>query len=122
MPNYKFYRCNRLLSTESFDSVMKGPDLKLKAGHFIFLVASNELSFGRLGLVIPKKRLSKATLRNYLKRQIREAFRLNKDLFKGFDLVVILRAPIKSSDLPAVRSLLNNSMLSFSKSTLKYSA
>ena len=52
----------------------------------------NSLGFSRLGITIPKRIVSKAAVRNKLKRYLREAYRQNKHWIKGgFDLVVTFR-------------------------------
>lgn len=65
---------------------------KFSSYHFVVLARTNSANIARIGISI-SKRVGSAVYRNYLKRRIREAFRLNKELFKGnaLDLVVIVR-------------------------------
>lgn len=52
----------------------------------------NSLDYNRLGIIVAKKRVKKASSRNCLKRLVREAFRLNKsNLPKGFDIIVNIK-------------------------------
>ncbi len=49
---------------------------------------ANKLDFSRFTVVVSKKVSKKATERNYLKRQLREIFRLNKQKIKiGYDII-----------------------------------
>lgn len=48
----------------------------------------NGLDVARLGLVVGKKVAKQAVRRNFIKRSIRETFRLNHDRLIGFDFVV----------------------------------
>lgn len=52
-------------------------------------------SLTRLGLVVPKKLAKAASLRNAIKRQGREAFRLYPLRASSFDLVLRLCRPVK---------------------------
>lgn len=55
-------------------------------------ILNNRLPYSRLGIIVSKKLVKKATRRNRLKRLIREAFRLNKpQLPKGLDIIVNLK-------------------------------
>jgi ribonuclease P protein component len=65
---------------------------RLKTPHFGFNYAENELPYHRLGLVV-QKRFWHAVNRNWIKRQLREWFRLHKHLLPlpGKDIVIIAR-------------------------------
>ena len=57
----------------------------------------NDLAFSRVGFVV-SKRIGGAVQRNRLKRQMREAVRLQGAALRpGFDLVFIARQPIKEA-------------------------
>lgn len=57
----------------------------------------NNEPHARLGLVIPKKQARAAVLRNAIKRQARELFRLRRAGLPPFDLVLRLAKPVGSS-------------------------
>ncbi|MDP7536257.1 MAG: ribonuclease P protein component [Methylococcales bacterium] len=59
--------------------------------YFTVLARKNELDFPRLGLVIAKKNIKKATNRNKIKRMIRESFRTEQHLLGAIDFVVLTR-------------------------------
>lgn len=58
----------------------------------------NGLDRARLGLVIPKKQAPTAVLRNAIKRQAREIFRLRRNTLPSVDLVLRLTQKIALSD------------------------
>lgn len=47
----------------------------------------NALDYARLGLVVSKKMARRAVDRNYMKRVLREKFRLNQHVLAGLDIV-----------------------------------
>jgi ribonuclease P protein component len=69
-------------------------DRKRSASDDVLIVygVENGLDHPRLGISISRKKVRRATVRNRIKRLIREAFRLNKaKLPTGIDLVVLPR-------------------------------
>ena len=50
--------------------------------------AANGEAFARLGIVVGKRVAPRAVDRNYLKRLVRETFRLTQREWAGFDLLV----------------------------------
>ena len=54
---------------------------------------NNVQGFARLGLVVSKKVAKRANRRNYMKRTLREWFRLNRHRLDSSDLVVRVRRP-----------------------------
>ena len=55
-----------------------------------FYVSPNNLSYGRLGLVISKKVSKSSVARHRLARVLREGFRQHCLFLSGFDIVVLL--------------------------------
>ena len=64
------------------------------------MAVDNNTELARLGLVVPKKNISKAVERNKIKRLIRESFRLRKERLKGKDVVVFVK---KQFDIKQVK-------------------
>lgn len=82
-----FRRAHRLLKTDEFSSVFH---LRNARSNNLFQVYArpNGLAHARLGLVVGKKVAKRANRRNYIKRTVREWFRLNKHALPPMDFVV----------------------------------
>ena len=55
------------------------------------VIRGNGLQHPRLGLALAKKNIAHATMRNRIKRQIRESFREHQGKLPGVDIVVFAR-------------------------------
>jgi ribonuclease P protein component len=65
--------------------------------YVVVLCIENDLSYNRLGIVASKK-VGNSVKRNKARRRIREIYRLNeKDIKKGYDIVIIARMAIHST-------------------------
>lgn len=58
----------------------------------------NQISYPRLGITIPKKRVRKASDRNRIKRLVRESFRTNKQNLPNIDIVIIGKSGLDKLD------------------------
>lgn len=87
---YRFRRTDRLLKTDEFSSVFHLRTLRSNP-FFQVYAAPNELGHARLGLVVGKKVAKQAVRRNYIKRTVREWFRLNQAALPACDFVVRAR-------------------------------
>ncbi len=83
-------RANKLLETDEFLSVFRF-NCKHSGEFFRVFVKPNLLGYPRLGIIASKKTARKAITRSYLKRVIRETFRLNQSLIGSVDVVVRVR-------------------------------
>ncbi|NWG30439.1 MAG: ribonuclease P protein component [Rhodocyclaceae bacterium] len=88
-----FGRAFRLLRPQEFAAVFSARRTS-RGTRFVLHYKENGLPHPRLGLVIPKKLARTAVLRNAIKRQAREAFRLNRPGLPAFDLVLRLVQPV----------------------------
>lgn len=48
----------------------------------------NSLEYARVGLIVGKKTAKRAVQRNYMKRLLRELFRLNQPMLPGVDILI----------------------------------
>ncbi|WP_133683132.1 ribonuclease P protein component [Paludibacterium purpuratum] len=85
--DYSFRRAHRLLKTDDFSSVFGMRQARSNA-FFQVYARPNDLGHPRLGLVVGKKVAKRAVRRNYIKRSVREWFRLNQHRLGGMDYVV----------------------------------
>ncbi|MCD6500690.1 ribonuclease P protein component [bacterium] len=78
---------------------------KGQAEKFLILkLVKNNLEFPRIGLVVSKKISKKATLRNKIKRRLREGVRANLARIKpGYDLIFSARKGIEEKSFWEVR-------------------
>jgi ribonuclease P protein component len=105
----------RLKKRKDFARVYKfGKGIK---GNFLFIKkAENNLNVSRFGIVVSKNLAKKATLRNKIKRRIREIIRANlPQLKEGFDVVIIALSGIEKRSFLEIKEEIEKL---FSKSSL----
>ncbi len=92
--NFKFPPSSRIKKRKDFIRIQS---LKRKShsAHFLIVVEKREKSSTalRLGITVSKKIDKRAVKRNYIKRRVREIFRLNSHLIKkrGLNILVIAK-------------------------------
>lgn len=90
-----FAKTQRLLKPTEFKHVFEQRQSAHNA-HFGVYAAKNQLGHARIGLVVSKKVSKKAVIRNRIKRQVRENFRLQQDDFDAYDFVIVAKAPLSA--------------------------
>lgn len=86
----RFLQAYRLCKADEFSSVFAFR--KIVSGKYLQLYFKpNGLEYSRLGLMVSKKIHKRANQRNYMKRAIREYFRINHTSWNGVDLIVRVR-------------------------------
>lgn len=63
----------------------------LKNKYLSIYIQNNQLEFSRLGIIISKRVIGRAALRNSFKRMIREIFRLSNFSERSLDIVINVR-------------------------------
>jgi ribonuclease P protein component len=101
------FALRQVIRTTCFDLLRGNPSESPANGPLIALP--------RLGLVIPKRLVRRAVLRNVIKRQAREAFRHQGTALPGVDLVVRLarwpkETAVLAEDPPALKRWLRREM------------
>ncbi|MEM5384566.1 ribonuclease P protein component [Paraburkholderia phymatum] len=94
-----FPKAARLLKTDEFSSVFRLRPWR-RTAHFVVYArpTGNE---ARLGLVIGKKYAPRAVTRNLVKRLAREAFRVRRAEFGGWDVLLRLHTKFDRKAMPS---------------------
>ena len=92
----------RLSTPGHYQRVFDGPAYKVSSRAFLLLAQAAEAESSRLGVIVAKKHIRRASHRNRIKRLVREHFRLT-DLSVHLDLVVLARAAADQMDNARVR-------------------
>ena len=102
-----FDKSCRLLEKAEFSHVFSTG--KRDNGKFFLVVfCVNKPGSARLGIAVSRKVSKRAVVRNRIKRQIRESFRLNKNLLMGMDCVVVAKQAAAETENPALRTSLDS--------------
>ena len=91
-----------LRGKSQFDKIFKEPDLIVNHGYLKIILKKNNREEIKLGLIVPKKNLSLAARRNYIKRSARELAR--NQIFLGYDLIFLLINKIKNYSKQEIRN------------------
>ena len=98
MAKYGFPANMRLHKTDEFSSVF---NFRCSVGgtYLQVLARPNSLDNARLGIIVSRKISKRAVDRNYIKRSLREYFRLNQQGCGNLDVVVRVRKLFNSATL-----------------------
>ena len=106
-PKFGFPSRVRIIKTDDFSSVFNFR--KRISGHYLAIhYQYNPLGMPRLGLIVGKKTAKRAVDRNYMKRVLRELFRVHQHDIAPLDLVMRVQRPFASSDYPALSGEFND--------------
>lgn len=97
-------RC-RLLRGSEFQAVLR-QRCSLRDGFFTVYAKPNGLAHARIGIAVSRKISPRAVVRNRIKRQVREMFRLNQQQLTGLDLVVVAQPGAATQENAPLRTAL----------------
>lgn len=102
----KSYRLVKLTKTDEFSSVFDFRR-RISSEYLVLHFKPNHLAHARLGLVVSKKVAKTAVARNYMRRVLRELFRVNQSLMPACDLVMNVRKKFVRSDFTQLQQQFN---------------
>ena len=104
---HSFTKELRLNKADDFSSVFILR--KVRSGKWLKIhFKPSELSYSRLGVVVSKKNHKRSNKRNYMKRVIRELFRINQTKWSGYDIIVRVNKFFTHDDFNAIQEEFNN--------------
>lgn len=100
-------KINRLKKRKDFEKVLrKGKGFK--EDFLVLKMLKNNLSQTHFGFIVGNKISKKATLRNKIKRRLRELVRTKiTKIKKGFNVVLIAKAGLENKDFWEIEEILN---------------
>ncbi len=87
MVTFRLPKQAKLVKTDDFSSVFNLRK-RIASAYLVVRYKPNQLNKPRLGLIVAKKTAKLAVERNYMRRVLRELFRLNQYNLPAFDLVI----------------------------------
>lgn len=99
--SYRYLKRQRLTKADEFSSVFS-LGRAVQGRHLQVFISPNVLDHARLGLVVSKRVARQAVKRNYMKRVIREYFRLHTNALSGIDMVVRVKRGFARQDKEAI--------------------
>jgi ribonuclease P protein component len=85
--DHRFFSRYKLRKTDEFSSVFSFRR-RINGKYLTVFYMPNSMEYARLGIVVSKKIVRRAVARNYIKRVIRELFRLNCQMITPKDMVI----------------------------------
>jgi len=98
----RFYKKAKLIKTDEFSSVFNFRK-RIFANFIALHYLPNQLGIARLGLVVGKKVAKNAVDRNYMRRVLRECFRLQQHEIPALDLVVRVQKKFDKKDFIQIK-------------------
>ncbi len=87
----------KLVKTDDFSSVFNLRK-RIANKHLVMRYSPNGNTSARLGLIVAKKTAKGAVQRNYMRRVLRELFRLNQHQLPALDVVIQVQKVFKKPD------------------------
>ncbi len=92
----------KLVKTDDFSSVFNLRK-RIANKYLVLRYRPNALNTPRLGLIVAKKTAKLAVQRNYMRRVLRELFRLNQQYLPAIDLVIQVQKTFEKPDFMQIK-------------------
>ena len=102
MASFRLARQAKIVKTDDFSSVFNLRK-RIASQHLVMRYRLNEANMPRLGLIVSKKTAKLAVQRNYMRRVLRDLFRLNQQQLPIIDLVIQVQKPFKKPEFMLIK-------------------
>jgi ribonuclease P protein component len=102
-----------MVKTDDFSSVFNLRK-RIASQHLVMRYRPNQLNMPRLGLVVSKKTAKLAVQRNYMRRILRELFRLNQQQLPAVDLVIQVQKAFQQAEFILIKQEFESLILKLS--------
>ena len=102
MVKFRLPKQAKLVKTDDFSSVFNLRK-RIANKHLVMRYRPNDYNSPRLGLIVAKKTAKLAVKRNYMRRVVRELFRLNQHQLPAVDLVIQVQKVFEKSDFSTIK-------------------
>ena len=102
MASFRLTKQTKMVKTDDFSSVFNLRK-RIASQHLVMRYKPNEHTGPRLGLIVGKKTAKLAVWRNYMKRVLRELFRLNQHQLPTLDLVIQVQKPFEKTEFMQIK-------------------
>ena len=93
---------SKLIKTDDFSSVFNFRK-RIASKFLVMRFKPNKLDFPRLGLIVAKKTVKLSVNRNYMRRVLRELFRLSQHEIASLDLVIQVQKNFEKPDFSVIK-------------------
>ena len=100
---FSFPRQAKIVKTDDFSSVFNLRK-RIANKHLVMRYRPNAYASARLGLIVSKKTAKLAVQRNYMRRVMRELFRLNLSQLPNVDLVIQIQKAFNQPDFAVIKT------------------
>jgi ribonuclease P protein component len=99
---FRFTKQAKIVKTDDFSSVFNLRK-RIANKHLVMRYRPKAVNIARLGLIVSKKTAKLAVQRNYMRRVLRELFRLNQHRLPAVDLVVQIQKAFEKPDFMVIK-------------------